>query len=235
MQRVLPADRLEQFYTDTATSDQVRYFHALVPRSANPVVVDVGGGHGFFARALQSLIGGSVRVIDSDPVSIAGCTANHVRGVLGDALHPPVDGDEDVACFNLILHHLIGASEAKTRELQTRALQAWHGKAEYVFVTEYVYDGPFNLPGRLIYWITRSRLLSIPARVAGWFSPRLKANTLGTGVRFRSRREWLDLFDAAGFNVVRSAKGREERVMPAHRLLCITHIRRDSFVLRQSS
>lgn len=231
MQRQLAPEQLSTFYTDVSTRDQVHNFVALMPPQAGPVVVDVGGGQGFFARALRERTGATVRVLDSDPVSIAGCVSNNVPGVLGDALHPPVQGDEGVACFNLILHHLIGATEAQTRALQTQALAAWRGKAAFVFVTEYVYDGPLNLPGRLIYWITRSRLLSALAALPARYLPRLAANTFGVGVRFRGRGEWVRLFEEAGFTVLRYAAGRREGVALPRRLLLIAQTRRDTFVL----
>lgn len=233
MQRTLSPQQLESFYTDAATRDQVRAFLSLAPMmglSPRPVVVDVGGGQGHFAGELQeSLGGGRARVLDSDPVALAEAERRGIDAILGDALAPPLAGDEDVACFNLILHHLIGHTEEQTRALQVRALEAWQGKARHVFVTEYVYESA--LGARLIYWITRNKILSALASVVGRVVPSLQANTLGVGVRFRPAGEWRNLFRDAGYRVAGYCPGREEMVRWPRRLLFITSIRRDTFLL----
>lgn len=233
MQKKLSQEQLQSFYTDAATRDQVRMFLTFAPMmglNPRPVVVDVGGGQGHFAGELQdSLAGGRARVLDSDPVALAGAERRGLDAILGDALAPPLAGDEDVACFNLILHHLIGHSEAQTRSLQVQALRAWRGKAKHVFVTEYVYESA--LGARLIYWITRSKFLSALAGPIARIAPSLQANTFGVGVRFRPASEWRRLFREAGFNVAGYAPGREERVRWPRRLMAITSIRRDTFLL----
>lgn len=235
MQRVLEPSQLEHFYTDTATADQVRNFLAqsdLMRLGGSPVVVDVGGGHGFFARALQARLGGSVRVIDTDPASVHACEKQGTPAILGDALKPPIVGDEQVACFNLILHHLIGRTERETEMMQAKALQAWQNHAKHIFVTEYVYESPRGIGPRLIYGITKSKILSALARLVGVFVPSLRANTLGVGVRFRGHDEWVQFFRRYGFQVMAAEKGRAERVRLPRRLLLLTGIRRDTFVLR---
>jgi hypothetical protein len=234
-QRTLSAGQIEAFYHDQFVADQVRHFGALVQRRPpeGKVVVDVGGGCGFFAEQIARQHGVRVRVLDSDGVSVDACRKRSLDAQQGDALAPAFAGDEDIACFNLILHHLVGSSARETRSLQGRALTAWRGHASELFVNEYIYESYVgNVSGALIYAITSSRFLSALARVAARIIPAFRANTFGVGVRFRARREWIELFESAGFEVAASAQGEDERVARPLRLLLIRSIRRDSFLLR---
>src|SRR3546814_5915085 len=105
---------------------------------------------------------------DMDSRSIEECARLGGEGQIGDALNPVPVGDEDVVTFNLILHHLVGPSEAATRELQVRALSAWRGRARRVFVDEYIYQSFVpGVSGRLIYEITSSKILSFIGRSEG--------------------------------------------------------------------
>jgi hypothetical protein len=233
-QHTLSRSQIEAFYHDHFVQTQVHNYLALVPPllPAPRAVIDVGGGCGFFAEGLRRAAGVAVRVLDTDPASIDACRAKGVDAELGDALRPPRRGDEDVICFNLVLHHLVGRDEAATLALQREALAAWNGHAEVVFVDEYIYDAWFaNASGRLIYAITHSRALSALASAVSRWVPSLRANTFGVGVRFRGHDEWRRVFAAAGYRVVASVRGAEERVSPARRLLLIRSCRRDSFVL----
>src|SRR3546814_19331407 len=86
-----------------------------------------------------------------DSRSIEECARLGVEGQIGDALNLVPVGDEDVVTFNLILHHLVGLSEAATRALQVRTLSAWRGRARRVFVHEYIYQSYVRvLSGRLL-------------------------------------------------------------------------------------
>lgn len=208
-------------------------------RTNESVVVDIGGGVGYFALSLNKLTGQKVRVIDSDKISIDRVTQlNNVRieGVLGDALKPDIKGDEDIVCFNLILHHLIGSTETETRLLQKKALIAWSSTRAKIFVNEYIYESFFgNVSGRLIYEITSSKVLSAIGRVVGKIIPSLRANTFGVGVRFRAHREWLKLFEECGFCVSNVSIGEMEHTALVLRLLFIRQVRRDSFLLVKSN
>jgi len=233
IQTKLSAEQIEAFYHDEFVDDQVRDFRDMLGSGrGGKRVVDIGGGCGFFARQLAETAGESTRVIDMDPRSIEECRKLGVDGRIGDALSPAADGDEGVVTFNLILHHLVGATEAETRQLQIRALKAWRGKVDHLFVNEYIYQSyALNLSGRLIYEITSSRVLSAIARKISRFIPAFKANTFGVGVRFRSHEEWRTVFAEAGYRVIDSRIGQAERISPALRTLLIKTIRRDSFVL----
>jgi len=234
-QRVLAADRVEEFYHDRFVTDQVADFIALDPLAGDPngVLADVGGGCGFFAEAVHRRCGVPARVIDMDAASVEACTRRGVPAVLGDATQPPIRGDERVVSFNLILHHLVSDDERSTRALQVRALRAWHAQARQVFVNEYIYESPGvpRLSGALIYGITHSRLLSALGQAVARFVPSLRANTFGVGVRFRAAAEWRALFEEAGYEVRAHRRGAPEPVSAARRLLAIREIRRDSFLL----
>ena len=232
MQKTLSPDQIEAFYHDHFVASQVEHFTALTRPEAGRTIVDVGGGCGFFAEGLERLTGWPVRVPDTDKVSVAACHAKGVDAAVDDALAPHIRGDEDVVCFNLILHHLVRPDEAATLALQRRALEAWHARARAVFVNEYIYDSYVStLSGRLIYAITSSRWLSALASAVSRVVPSLRANTFGVGVRFRAHDEWVRIFESLGFKVAGVARGAEEGVSPARRLLLIRSCRRDSFLL----
>jgi hypothetical protein len=234
MQKTLSTQQLEAFYHDNFVTDQGRDFGAMtadLPLDGG-CVVDVGGGCGYFARRVRDLTGRKVRVVDTDPASVQACHDAGIDAVVGDAVRLGPRGDEVVACFNLILHHLVADNEKDTRALQIAALRAWRNQARRVFVNEYIYESLVaDLAGRMIYSITRSRLLSSMAGAIAHFVPVLRANTFGVGVRFRSRTGWIELFREAGYDVSDSHQGQPERVAPARRLLLIRAIRRDSFLL----
>jgi hypothetical protein len=232
-QRRLSADQVEAFYHDEFVSDQVADFTALMPAGRpGGVVADVGGGCGFFARALSDAEGHRTRVIDMDPGSVKAARSLGVDAVIGDALGPEFKGDERIACFNLILHHLVGADESKTRALQVKALAAWRDQADAVFVNEYIYESFVGtVSGRIIYEITVNPVLSFIGRQAARVVPALKANTFGVGVRFRSHDEWLKLFGEAGWRATAVRLGKPEPIAKPLRGMLIKVIRRDSFRL----
>lgn len=232
-QKLLSREQIEAFHHDQFVEDQARHFMALQPDGrTGKAIVDLGGGCGFFARRLVQLTGRRVKVVDMDVASIEACRAAGVEAELGDALNPKISGDEDMACFNLILHHLIGRSEGVTTELQRDALVAWRPHVRAVFVNEYIYESYLgNVSGWLIYRITKSALLSWIGRKVSVIAPALKANTFGVGVRFRAHDEWARLFASAGYAVKSTVIGDAEPVSPVLRLLLIRQIRRDSFLL----
>jgi hypothetical protein len=232
-QRQLSAGAITEFYHDEFVTDQVRDFlHMWDSSCGNGTIVDIGGGCGFFAAAMRRRLPNQVRVVDMDQTSVEACRRVGIDAVCGDALNPAFSGDESVACFNLILHHLVTSSERGTRSLQESAITAWHGRASAVFVNEYIYQSfAGNASGWLIYQITKSKWLSMMARAVSNVVPVLRANTFGVGVRFRSHDEWRTFFQKAGYEVVKIHRGHAERVALPLRLLLIKEIRRDSFWL----
>lgn len=235
-QIILEDSQLRAFYHDHFVRDQFNHFRLLACSMNTPieVIIDIGGGCGYFIAKLNSDLGLRGRVLDSDPISVAECLASGVDAEIGDALQPNIRGDEDVVCFNLILHHLVADSEAKTKKLQKKAIEAWMGKAKYIFVDEYIYESIiFNVSGRLIYEITKSQVLSFLGKVFSNIAPSLRANTFGVGVRFRSNQEWTEIFDSVGFKVINVIKGAPEPISFARRFLLIRECRRDSFLLEK--
>ncbi|MBC5784862.1 class I SAM-dependent methyltransferase [Ramlibacter sp. USB13] len=232
-QRQLAAEQLEAFYSDRLTADQVQHFVDLTSGlDIDGHVVDVGGGCGHFARLAQRKTGKPVRVIDTDPKSVEACRAVGIEAVVGDALAPLSAGDEAVACFNLMLHHLVADNGNLTTRMQMQALTAWRGRVKYLFVHEYVYDSFLgDLSGKIIYAITSSKALSAVARQIGKIVPSLRANTFGVGVRFRSEASWIDLFRSAGFEVAKSTRGDVEPLPLPRRALLIRRKSRDSYLL----
>jgi hypothetical protein len=231
VQRRLANEQIEAFYHDEFVTDQVADFSRLVPESGG-VITDVGGGCGFFARALSDVRGSRIRVLDMDEVSVESSRSLGVEAEVGDALNPHFRGDESVACFNLILHHLVGANERETRALQVKALAVWRGRAKTLFVNEYIYESLLGTSsGRLIYEITVSPVLSFIGRQAARLVPSIRANTFGVGVRFRSHDEWLALFEEAGWRAAAVSIGKPEPIARPLRAMLIKIIRRDSFRL----
>jgi hypothetical protein len=237
MQIVLGKEELKEFYHECFVDDQAKDFLALqrVPADKIGKVVDIGGGCGFFAKKIMDLGITDVLVMDTDDNSVRTCGEKGVKAEISDALSPRIQGDEAIVCFNLILHHLIGSSEAMTLDAQKRALSAWRGRGVSLFVNEYVYEGFINekSSAKLIWCITSSKLLSIIGKFVSWFIPSLKANTFGFGVRFRTKSDWERIFSATGYEVAGYSRGVDEEISLARRLLLIKSRRRDSFLLRE--
>jgi hypothetical protein len=230
--------QIEAFYSDGCAENQVKHFTQIfngIKETEKHWVVDIGGGCGYFAKLLNHRVRLSIKVLDTDLQSIQKVRElnnQNILGVLGDALHPEIEGNEGIVCFNLILHHLVGINEEKTRLMQKKALTLWKDNADYIFINEYVYDSWFgNLSGRLIYEVTKSKTLSTIGQVISKIAPSLYANTFGVGVRFRSHSEWIKLFEECGFTVVSKIYNEPEHVSLPRRLLMIKEIRRDSFLL----
>jgi hypothetical protein len=237
IQKNLSKKQIEAFYHDEFVEDQVRHFISLVSDQTNDSmgrqVTDVGGGCGFFAKRLTYLTGYRVRVIDNDIASIEACQRAGIEAVRDDALNPKITGPQDIVSLNLILHHLVGSSEQATLELQHKALAVWQPHVRAVFVHEYIYESYIgNLSGRLIFQITKNRILSKIGSFFAKFAPSLKANTFGVGVRFRSHAEWREIFLLSGFDIAGTIIGQDEYVSLARRCLLIKNCRRDSFLLK---
>jgi hypothetical protein len=237
MQRRLNSKQIENFNTDHCATRQVEDFLMLTRNLAliKSSIVDVGGGYGYFARELNKKTGLLITIIDSHEPSInAVRDINHasIQAVHGDALSPNISANEGVICFNLILHHLIGSTEKESRALQKKALLAWGKNIKCVFINEYIYESFIgDASGRLIYYITKSKLLSFIGKIVSKVIPSLQANTFGAGVRFRSNSEWIKLFSECGFTIVSSVKGEPEPIALARRFLLIKEVRCDSFLL----
>lgn len=234
MQRTLNSEQVSAFYHDQFVQQQVEHFRkiALPNLHKDKVVVDMGGGCGYFASAIKKEIDIPVRLIDMDPKSVESAKMLGLEAMVGNALQPIKKNDEGVICFNLILHHLVANSDSETLAIQMSAISVWRENKVKIFVNEYIYESWFaNISGWLIYQITKSSLLSVIGNSISRAVPSLKANTFGVGVRFRSNSEWKDIFKECGFLIKEEQKGKKEFISVPRRLLLIKEIRRDSFLL----
>lgn len=188
-QKTLSAEQTKEFYHDLFVSEQVVAFTQTAGRSLaeHDLVVEIGGGCGYFAAELTRHLGIATVVVDTDRESIAACRNSGIDARQSDALNPRIEGDETIACFNMVLHHLIGAGSKRIRHLQSSALAVWRAQVRLIFVNEYVYESYIRdgFSSWLIWTITSSRLLSVCARWVSRLAPSLRANTLGVGVRFQ--------------------------------------------------
>jgi len=241
MQKKLSVKQVQKFYHKDFVDSQVRAFKALVGNSLSPggKVVDVGGGAGYFALEVQKQTELRVRVLDTDEHSVASCIKSGIDADLEDALSPSIHEDDEICCFNMILHHLVGKNETQTRLLQCKALYAWVAESRKIFVNEYIYESYFceRFSAKIIWYITSSNILSKLGKLISRVVPSLRANTFGVGVRFRAKSEWIDLFKTLGLEIVGYDKGDEEStsLTIARKLLFIKSCRRDSFLLQLKS
>jgi hypothetical protein len=238
-QRVLDQKSINEFNVDVFSERQATHFKTFFAKTRSnksiKIVVDMGGGNGYFATELSKMEI-PVRVIDSDNESIQNCknlNNSYIDAHIGNALSPDIKGDEDIICFNLILHHLIGATEKETRELQKQSISLWRDRAQYIFINEYIYDsfiGYFS--GRLIYEITKNKILSMICKFFASIIPSFRANTFGVGVRFRAHQEWCDIFEECEFEIVSKIYAQPDYTSPFLRALFIREVRTDSFLLK---
>ena len=140
MQTTLSKKQLEYYYEDFGDDTQTEHFIRLIPQKyllSTNVIVDIGGGVGYFASSIRSRIELKVRILDIDSVAIDQCRNKGLTAIFCDALNPSIQGDEDVVCFNLVLHHLVGEDERSTLNMQKQALNVWKNHAKLIFINEY--------------------------------------------------------------------------------------------------
>lgn len=234
----LSEPQIEAFHHSEFVEQQIDSFIRCTSGIATDInsLIDVGGGAGHFASSLSKITGMNVTVLDCDEKSIEYALANGIPALCCDALAPPADLNADIVSFNLILHHMVAKNELESQQLQISLLQTYLDRAKFVFVNEYIYSAfGFDLPGRLIYYLTKSKMFTFVLRFIGQFMSSLRANTLGVGVRFRSESSWLSIFEQAGYSVQAISLGENEPISLPRRLLGITCIRRQSFLLRNTS
>lgn len=209
--RRLQNDQLEAFDTEYVTAELWDLVTALVRRSwpsGEFSFIDLGGGNGNFAdRLLDAFPGARGTVLDSSRL-LLDRNAPHPRKRLVEGGVEDIAGllgEErfDLACLNWVLHHLVADTHRRSIENQREILRRVKGMLRpggRLSVFENFYNGALIdwLPGRLIFEATASRALSPLTR-------RLGANTAGVGVCFRSRREWVEALEAAGYRIRHAA------------------------------
>jgi SAM-dependent methyltransferase len=242
-QRVLPQMAIDAFDTPEGTAEQLQHFKTMLGYTHESVfsLLDVGGGTGFFASAVQNEFPhAAITILDLDESSVRKGIASGLNALHGSIINPPTEirgKTFDVVSFNLMLHHIIGDDEPSTYELQRRALEQGlklmsnEGK---MFVHEICYEGRLlrDLSARLIYGITSSRFIGAAIRVMGKAIAALSANTAGIGVRFRPSHAWMTLASKAGLSLVSGCKGEPEQHSWMRTLfLLIREVRRHSWVM----
>ena len=119
-QKHLNSSQLSKFHIDDFANLQLTYFRQLISLTdidSEKVIVDIGGGSGFFAKKIAEFYQRLVRVIDLDKVALEKVsTHSNVESVYGDALDPSISGDEGIVCFNLVLHHLVGKNQKHLKQ-----------------------------------------------------------------------------------------------------------------------
>lgn len=171
--------------------------------------LDLGGGNGVLCdRLLLSGLCKKATVFDlSDEMLRRNKRVANKSIVHGDIFSDPEkllgSKSYDVVFINMVLHHLVGSSSKECLALLAKAcenLRKLCTDDALVVVYEQSYSrrlffGPS--PGRLIYYLTRIKnpLISSVFRMLG-------ANTASVGVRFRSRDEWVTIFEAMGLSCV---------------------------------
>ena len=145
-QNQLSSSQLSSFYHDLFVDKQVQHFGTIAVPSADraKTVVDIGGGCGYFSKAIEDAYHVASRVIDADPVSVEAARSLGVAAEVGDALRPAIRADDGIACFNLILHHLVGGSERDTLSMQVRAITAWRDGAFTAYHGYLIRDGVWS-------------------------------------------------------------------------------------------
>lgn len=170
-------------------------------------LLDVGGGNGLFMDNLLELYpDGSGVVMDYSNFMLEKNIASSKKTLKkGSAteLHSLFRNDQfDLITINVLLHHLVADTEETTKEnvvsclAGAKEILAFKGR---IFVYEQFYDKwfPGPEPSRLIYLLTRIKFRP----VAKWLR-KFGANTAGVGVRFRSRKNWKEIFKETELTVV---------------------------------
>jgi SAM-dependent methyltransferase len=205
----LGEDRIEEFDSATTAEHTIEPVKEFIRRSIKRndlLFVDVGGGNGTF---LDSLLRDFPRArginVDASPSMCKKNRPDERKTVhCGDfsswaGQRARTSSRVDVVFFNFVLHHFVSSTYPESVASQRAALEAASQIIPadgLVIVYEINYNGGLadDLPARLIYGLTSSRLLSPFAR-------RMGANTAGYGVCFHSERFWKGLFLEVGLSV----------------------------------
>jgi SAM-dependent methyltransferase len=205
----LGEDRIGEFDSSSTAEHTAGPVEQFIRRSVERddlLFVDVGGGNGTF---LDSLLRDFPRArginVDSSPSMCEKNRTDERKAVhCGDFTswaerREKASSRVDVVFFNFVLHHFVSSTYSGSVANQKAALQAASRITSpdgLVVVYEINYNGAIadDLPGRLIYRATSSRLLL-------HFARRMGANTAGYGVCFHSELFWKRLFSEAGLSV----------------------------------
>ncbi|MDR1633092.1 MAG: class I SAM-dependent methyltransferase [Dysgonamonadaceae bacterium] len=167
--------------------------------------LDIGGGNGVFCdKVLNAFPQSTAVLLDNSEYLISLNKQSERKRIICDSvenidiLFP--EEKFDVVFLNLVLHHFVSNSYKATYKNVTNTffqLKSLLSPRGYVYVFEDFYNGAiFNgLPGYLIYTLTLSKIFARLTRKLG-------ANTAGTGVCFRSRKQWGKIINKCGYKII---------------------------------
>jgi SAM-dependent methyltransferase len=180
-------------------------------------ILDVGGGNGrFLDQLLERFPSASAVIVDNfQPMLDRNQPHPRKHAVCSSAysLVAALGGRRfDLITINVLLHHLVGATAAETREQQRAVLASLPSLLKpggRILVYEQCFEGwlPGVEPGALIWKVTRIRQPLLQRAIF-----RLGANTAGTGVAFRSRAAWRALFGESGLRIVDERTLHDDRL-----------------------
>jgi len=197
------------------------YLAARLGRASSRFL-DIGGGNGVFTdRVLDAFPQSAGVIVEPSQTlrerNLPRPSKTLVAGTFQGARFDP--GQRfDVIFFNWVLHHFVADSYAQTQALQLQGLVDARNLLTAdgcLVIFENYYPGLAvdDLPSRIIYTLTASRLLQA-------FTRRLGANTAGVGVCFHSRAAWLNKVEQAGLRLEATHPGyRYGNLSAAKRLL----------------
>lgn len=168
-------------------------------------LLDIGGGSGSFScQVLKQFPMSEVTILDNSQYLLSSIKPHpRQRIILGSAEQINILFKEkkfDIISFNWLLHHLVSKSYSDTRKIQIDVMNKAQGLLSNngkILVVETLYEGLFftNLPGRIIFILTSSKMFSSLFKKMG-------ANTAGCGVCFLSSNKWEADFYHAGYEII---------------------------------
>ena len=172
--------------------DKIERVHKLLGREPRRIL-DIGGGNGRFLDAMLDAFPEAEGVnIDISKLLLDANRPHPRKTVIHGAIEStPLPGTFDLITINFVLHHMVGRSYSACRRNCMAILAACRDALSpngLIVVAEIMYDGVGDIPGRMIYNITRINNPLVTPITRKFF------NTAGVGVCFRSERAWRQLF-----------------------------------------
>jgi len=182
--------------------------------------LDVGGGNGVFCDKVLSTFPKSTAVLlDNSEYLISLNTQSERKRIVCDSVEnmDKIFTAEkfDVVFLNLVLHHFVSNSYKVTRNNVTNTflrLKPLLSPRGYVYVFEDFYNGLIfdGLASYLIFTLTSSKMLAGLTRKLG-------ANTGGTGVCFRSRKQWGKIIKESGYEIIHEGESHVFNKFPLYK------------------
>lgn len=194
-------------------TDLSAYLSALFPEGAF-CFLDIGGGNGVFCdKVLAAFPQASAVLLDNSEYLVALNEIRENKTIVCDSVENVTalfqDKKFDVIFLNLVLHHFVGNSYQATYQNVVNTLNNLKpllSENGVVYIMEDIYNGLIfdSLPSFLIFTLTSSKKM---AKI----TKRLGANTAGTGVCFRSEKQWKRIIDKCGYEIIREGDSHRFR------------------------